>query len=765
MKIHDVIHGTYAACLSKTWPQYRKRLWPWIAVTIISLSSPAMAEDELCPPSLLSPDYELLHEFRQQVPPGYSKTIYISSNRIQWEATGSSILDGEVFMHWGSNDLLASRILYDADMQAIHVPSQLLYEGSSFRIKADSGNFFIIDESGTLHDLSYQLNGMPGRGQADVIHFERSSPSTMEKISYTTCPIGQEDWMFRAAHARFNHDREVATVKHARLHFMGAPIFYLPYLRFPTGEQRQTGFLMPSIGSSNESGLTIKAPFYWNIAPNHDATITPYYVEKRGAAIDTEYRYLTQYNRGQMEGLWLPDDERRNEDRSLISWQDQSQWNRVLSTWLNYSEVSDDQYFDDIGDGFDNSTIPYLDQNVGLLFGNHAWSLQMQAQRFQELELTRDSYERMPSIMASSQVPWRWGPLLLDWRGEIVRFSKDDLFQGNRIDSEVGLGMEWEQPGYFLRPRFGYRYTAYDLNNRWFDENGRDSDDDLSRGLPITSIDSGLRFVRDLNWQGTHWAQTLEPRMFFLLVPYEDQDNLPLFDTAHPNMEFYQLYSDNRFSGADRIGDAKQLSTALTTRFWKQNEGQERLSMSIGQIRYFDEQDVLLPSETPEKHDSSDIISSITVNPNQWVGGHLRLHWDADDARSQQTIADINFTGPRRQALNVSYRLRRDLVQPLEQVDLSLVLPVSKRWQFAARWNYSLREEESLDQFAGIEYSSCCWIGRAMIRRFVDFDEDNGWGKQENAFYLELELKGLSSLGDLVRDRLGGGIAGYQPMP
>ena len=328
---------------------------------------------------------------------------------------------------------------------------------------------------------------------------------------------------------------------------------------------------------------------------------------------------------------------------------------------------------------------------------------------------------------------------------------RDDGQDGWRADVSPEITVEFNRPAFFIKPRVGYRYTAYDLSRELATEHAA-LDRRPRRSLHYAALDAGLRLERPAG-AGSNRRITLEPRMLYLWTPYREQNKLPVFDTALPDLDFVQLFRTTRYVGADRVADANQLSTGVTSRIFDANSGRQLLAATLGQIYYFENSQVGLPSESLSRR-RSDLVAEIDVSAWRNITLRLATQWDTTLSRQQRSQVRLQYRPDEQRALNLTYRFQRER---LEQGELSGAWPVGKRWSVFSRLVYDLDGRSSLDRFAGLEYRACCWRLRAVARRFVSSRS----GERETGVYLQLELNGLASVGSGADAFLEQAIRGY----
>lgn len=666
-------------------------------------------------------------------------------------------IEGGVVARRADQLLRTERLDYDSSTGDYAAPEPMTYQDSGLLLSAGSGRGNLNDNSAELTDVRYQFLSSRGNGSAERIQILDHERARMEQMDFSTCDLDHPDWQLRARRIDIDQSTGVGKARNATLYFHGVPLLYVPYGEFPIDDRRKSGLLLPSISRSNSGGVDFMLPYYVNLAPNYDLTLYPRVITSRGYMLGAEFRYLLSSNhQGQVFGTFLPDDKAFNgENRGYL---EIKHFSRINADWYvstDIRQVTDDRYFEDFGDSLSIAATSVLPSRAGL-YGRGAWwraAVTLDAYKITDPNLPSrfEPFRRLPRITFNAREQIGLG-LVAGVDSELVRFSKSSRPEdGSRLDIYPYLALPIERAGWFLRPELGWRQTEYDYD---FGEGNRED----SRGLPIFSVDGGLVFERETRWLGRDWLHTLEPRVFYLNVPYHDQDDLPVFDTQELTFGVGQLFRTNRFVGADRQGDANQATFAVTSRLIEAVDGRERLTATLGQIRYFRPQRVQLPCGTTAcpatDFSASAYVGEINLRlSDDWyasVGGQ----WNPESNRTDVSSFRIQHRLPRDGIINFTYRYRRNF---LEQVDTSALYPLNERWRLIGRWNWSLRDSSTLEAMAGIEFESCCYAVRLLGRQYVR----NAEGDKNNAIYLEIELKGLGNLGRKSEDLLRRAIVGY----
>ena len=707
--------------------------------------------------------------------------IDVVSDSVEAMRDGQVLLKGEVTIQQGPRTVETRDAEWNQVTNEFNVEHGVEYRDPNLKIRGEGAN---LSPGGgaTFEGADFELPGIGARGSADRVNASTAGEVELDKVRYTTCPIGNEDWLITASEIDISERRGIGTGRGVRLDFKGVPIMYVPYFSFPVGSERKSGFLYPSFGSYSRDGLSV--PWYWNIAPNADATLVPTYDYRRGMKLDTEWRYLWPFAKGTLETQYLPDDKEYGDDRSFVRFNNSSDFTDALRLDIDVANASDDQWFEDFGQGPEGTSVTYLNRSGQLSYLSEHWLLFARAQNFQTIDGERIAetdrpYTVLPQFGVRGWLPNQFYGLTFGLDGEIANFAHtiDDpnvLETGARLDIAPQVRMPLRAAGVYLEPAAAWRYTAYEL-----DHAATGSSESRTRSAPILSVDGGLNFERTAGSRAQR-LQTFEPRFMYLYVPYRNQDELPVFDTAAADLNLVQLFRTNRYVGGDRLSDANQLSFGVTSRLLDSENGKQFISGTIGQAYYFRTPRVTLPGEAFDDTESSDIIGELDLTAYQDWNIHLGMQWDPGETRSERGDAQIQYRPDYNKVVNLGYRFRRDIIETteevippsgpptsvvrqedLEQVEGSVAWPIGDQWGAYARLVYSLDDSQTLDQFAGIEYRSCCWRLRMVARRYVRSRD----GDMDTSILLQLELNGLSSVGTGADTFLERSIRGYSLRP
>jgi LPS-assembly protein len=756
--------------------------------SLSAIASTAWAADAPLCPSQQTPPLAQSPTATPAAPAGLPKeekpsgAIDIQSDHATLGVDGNASLQGNVTVRQGDREIHADEIQYNSKTNGFKTDKGLEYEDPLVRITGDGGNYSPT-EGADFRSATFDLRQRAARGSAEALQLTPQGVIDLKGVRFTTCPKVEEAWQIRAKSVTLDTGARIGVARSAIVNFEGVPILYLPWLSFPLSSERKSGFLYPTIGNNSRSGASFSAPYYWNIAPNADLTFEPIVYSRRGADLGGETRYLSSNDHGTLTWNYLPYDNVFNSARSRVKVANTLALPGDYRFSIDAENISDTHYFEDFAQGVEGTSTAFVQQQAALTYRDEHWRVDGQVQHYRTIDYTLPEverpYARLPSLAVSAD--FGWGPaeqLRYGFESEIVNFHRSiDTFDidgtrtctgpaptpcvnGWRVDVMPGASLNFDAPGYFVRPGIAWRATQYELDNTLPGE-----DRAPSRAVPIASFDTGLMFERTA---GSHDQRriTLEPRLFYLYVPYRNQDQLPLFDTGLPDLDPVELYRNNRYVGADRVGDANQVSLGVTSRLLNARDGRQFLTATVGQIYYFTNPRVLLPStlidgvlvpgELPRTDHRSDFVAQVALTAFENWSADVGLQWNPQGSRTERSELNIQYKPSGQSVINVGYRYQRDV---LEQAEVSSSWPVSDAWNIFVRGIYSIKDHKSLERFAGFEYRACCWRVRLGGRSFVS----TRTGSSDTGVYLQLELTGLASVGSESDSFLTTAIRGYVP--
>ena len=692
--------------------------------------------------------------------------LRIESDTARYNARrGEYTLLGRPVITRADQRLKADRMHYNAQTGRVEAEGDVYYQQSGATVAGERGHFNLNTNTGVFNQLRYRIEQGHMHGDATRAKVENPDRTTYQGARFSTCRPGAEDWWLHSSSLTIDEAQHEGFARNVWLSFHGVPFAYTPFVSFPVGVKRKTGFLMPVIGSSSTGGFELGIPWYWNIAPNYDATFTPTFYAKRGVRLGTEFRYLLPNADGVSRFDYLPHDMAAGKDRWLLDLNHRLRVGQHLRTRLLVNRVSDDQYLDDFGTNLNETAENALENRLEADLGFRDWNLSAQIQRWQTVTQNfaprNKPFSTLPRVRFDYSPSWEALPLQFRLETEAVRFLHPDpdvLDTGYRFDVMPELSLPFRTLGYFLEPRIAYRYTTYRLDrpNPALPENP-------SRGLPIYSVDSGLYLERGLKLFGSALTQTLEPRLYYLYVARRNQEDFPVFDTTQALLTFYQLFETNRFTGPDRMGDANQLTAAVTSRVLSNTTGFEYLRFSIGQIFYFRDREVTLPGRAEESAHNSDYVTELRAGLPGLVTASVDYRWNPEGTNNRRLTSRLQIRGGAERVLNLAYRVEEnDGRKILSEAEGSVGFALGANWHVVGGWNYSFLDRQTQERFAGLEFHSCCYAFRGLFRQFQANPESVS-SQLQTGFLLQFELKGLGAIGDEIPKFLREAIPGFRP--
>ncbi|AWN75515.1 LPS assembly protein LptD [Legionella anisa] len=669
------------------------------------------------------------------------------------------------------------------------------------------------DKSGQIEDVIYRFNTnkrtviLPAWGRAGLMQRFPNSDYLLRQATYTTCAPQDKAWDLEARSIVIDNKKKMGVARNVTLRIREQPVFYVPYLSFPTSKERKSGFLMPLAGYSNVGGFDLGLPYYWNIAPNYDLTLTPHLYTKRNVMLGGEFRYLTTNSAGIIIGNFLPDDaayrnflnshseqfpsfKDKSTNRWLFGFLDTTQFTPNLRLNVNVQQVSDDYYFQDFSSNLALITQRQLLRQADLTYSTEHWTFRGMAQSFQTLHPINetpiaDQYERLPQLYAHGYYYELPAEANLNITGQYDQFFwptstlQDPIIglfpglipgvempQGPRFHFNPVLSLPQRTNWGFITPSVEFVENYYQVRNDWNDKHT-----EYNRFIPRFGAHGGLFFDRNFNWKGSSYTQTLEPSLFYLYVPFYNQSQLPIYDTANMIFNFDQLFRTNRFSGFDRIGDANQLTYALTSRWLSEETGAERASFSIGQIKYFTNRNVQLcrsltgscianPLEIGQLspfYGVSPIASRAVYHFNpalKILGDYV---WDPATSATNNGGLNLHYQPKQNAIINLGYsylvngdvtKVRNDagVDNSLHQGLISVSWPINDRWSTVGAYSHNISKDYSMMSLLGIQYDSCCWAARILGGRTFKSLNAEFLPQYNNNIYLQILLKGLGSV-------------------
>lgn len=786
------------------------RLVWWAILFVFGMVSTAQAQQAPVAPTelgalIVSPKLRLHTQLGED-----ELTSFLIADKMETDKDGKVILTGDAEVRRLDSVVKGDQIDYQRETGLVNVRGNgfIMREGNIVRGPELSYN--VDAETGEVNDPNFWLGADGGSGTAEKADIFSRSQMRLSSVNYAGCPCENPPWYITSPRVDFDFDENEGVARNAVLYFKGVPILASPYLSFPLRKERKSGFLLPTYGGSSNSGLEFSIPYYFNLAPNYDLTVTPRYMAKRGLQTGAEFRYLGRGYDGQLSGTYLNRDKQTDEQRWMYWWQHRHRLGGGFSAYFDVRKVSDDDYFRDFTTfGLNEATTDVLPSIARLSWGGSPyWRAYLQTYTYQTLQDRTASYRRPPF----DKVPelyvrgarYNWGGLDVATDNYAVKFTMPrfrsrvvDMFPsqnlerrvgfpyqaygGTRISSYNAISYPIVRPGWYATPKAVLHLSQYSTDWNGFTL-ARDPVSGLvpgtprtqSRAVPLLSLNSGMTFERPTTLFGNDSIQTLEPRVYYLYVPYRDQSTLPVFDTSLATFNFSQAFDENLYSGGwDRIANANQVTLGLTTRWLDEDSGFERLSLSAAQRIYFEDQKVTLPGATPRIGTKSDYLVGATAALTDKLDVRFDAQFNPDSNDRNRMSAGVRWTPQRLAMLAATYRYERDprqvrdpfFVIPDGGIDNSKETatlmgqwPLSKKVYAMGRFDYSLQEKRSTQSVLGFEYKGdCCWAARVVYQRYAVAQNDTN-----TAIFFQLELSGLGALGTDPMGLLSRTINGYQ---
>jgi LPS-assembly protein len=725
---------------------------------------------------------------QERVKPDPNAPTTLEADRIEGVSGGETTAQGNATLRRGDLSIRAESLSYSEENEQVEAKGNVRLERGADSLRGPNLRYSLKDSTGVLEKPEFTLAPRPrpnqapmsGRGRAESLEILGEDKYRIKNGLFTSCKPGDDGWYVRADELDLDFTRSVGTAHGGSVYFEGVHVISAPTFDFSLNNERKSGFLPLQTTISGKSGLEIGVPYYLNLAPNYDATLTPRYLQKRGTQIVEQVRYLEKNYNAQLDAEQLPNDRTLDEGRSAISFVGIYNRESKLVGGLNLNKVSDDNYFRDLSTRINltsQTTLPregFVTYN-GNWWGSGSYSTTARIQTFQVLQdpeapITAP-YGRTPQLTLTTL---RQDIAGFDFRSaeEFVNFSHPTLVTSKRTSIYPSVSFPVIAPQYFITPKAGYSATYYSLDQNTAASTttrpgpapangGEPVPRTISRALPIYSLDSGLIYEKDTQAFGQSLTQTLEPRLFYVYIPFREQNQIPLFDTAIADFNYAQIFSENIFSGNDRINDANQLTAAVTSRLLLPSSGQEVMRGTFGQRYYFKDQQVTLnPTDAPRTYNASNLLAALSGRLSPAWSMDAGTEYDQRDFRTERLTLAARYRPEGLRTLNLSYRyLSGDITQngPTKQIDLSAQWPLFGRWYGVGRFNYSLADSKIVETIGGFEYAAGCWTTRIVVQKFALTA-----GTSSSSVFFQLELNGFSRLGSNPLEALKRNVPGYQ---
>ena len=672
---------------------------------------------------------------------------------------------GNAILKKGNKTIKAEVIEYDQISEKLITQGNTSIDLEKISLSGTKLNYRLSDQTGKMEDVTFNIKSdkkeetivqkgiqvtkryYDFRGDAKAIFFEGENKTKLESSRLTTCEVDSNDWYIKSKNMEIDTKKDQVKASHASLDFKGVPIFYMPSTSFSLNKNRQSGFLSSTFGTTSKSGFEFRVPYYFNISPNMDATLTARYLGKRGPLADGEFRYLTENYSGINQLQYMNHDQSSGQDnRYFLKLNHQHQFGRGWSGSYDLQKVSDNTYFSDLATMIQVTSVVNLPQRVNLNYSGDIWKLNLLTEKYQTLTNASNSpYQRLPQVNLSGKKDY--DNFILDLKSQWTLFERDDKFASTFTDAQKITGSRFtmtpaitipltSEYGY-IKPKVSANIRSYNLNN------SPDNNKDIV--TPIFSLDSGVYLDRSINFLNQNYTNTLEPRLFYVYIPYKDQSVLPNFDSGLADLNMQTLFYENQYNGQDRINDANQLTASLTSKFLDKN-GKERLSAIIAQRYYFEDRRVFGNDLTEAKKANSDIFMGASAKLPNSLNLDAMFQFDPTSNSLLRSTLGSRYNPEPGKMLNVSYRLIDNIIgynQDLEVFNAAGQWPLGNRFYSIGRYNYDLKSSQTIEVLAGLEYDGGCWVARSIFDRISLPTSPN----PNYAFFIQLELNGIGSIG------------------
>lgn len=700
--------------------------------------------------------------------------IYLEADRIQGYSERETEASGNARARSRGQAFSADWMRFDHRINELTAIGNVHLEQGAYVVEGLRLRYDIDSERGVLENARYSVNAratgnlpiaggsapnFDGRGTAERIVFDGPGVFRAQQASFTTCEPGNDGWFIRAKDLVLYRERGEGVARDARIEVEGTSILYTPYFSFPLHRERKSGFLAPHFGSSTTSGLEISAPYFWNLAPNYDLTLTPRVMTRRGLQLRSEFRYLQPQYEGKAYFDLLPEDRVADRTRQLLSLRHKHQlWNDWQGT-LDYTRVSDGRYFTDLSTRVALTSQTHLSQSASLArsgtwAGDGTYTFGGAVQNWQTLQsdplvpLT-PPYSRRPQLTFTAQNTFL-GRADFDLNSSYVDFFHPSLPRGRRMMAYPSVTLPLQTAGAYFTPKIGVHMTRYQMDRE------TSSLPNSTRVLPIATAATGLTFERNANIFGNAFTQTLEPKAYYVYIPFKNQSLMPNFESGVQDINFATIFSENQFSGHDRINDANQLTLGAMSRLIDPKTGIERLRVGFAQRYYFRSQDVTVPGVPPRSNQSSrsDLLAVLSGRVAPHVTADVGWQFNTDTSQTQRSNISLRYQPEPGKLLNVAYR--QNVPASIRQFDVSGQWPIHGKWGAVGRWNYSTQDRRVLEGLAGLEYDGGCYYFRVVGHRV-----STATNAANTAVFVELELNGLTRVGSNSLELLRRNVSGY----
>ncbi len=695
--------------------------------------------------------------------------VYLEADDGTISPHGTSKLLGNIIIQRNDTVFNADKASFNRKDNTVIAEGNVILSTKGLELKSSAIEYKLHNNTGLIKRADYTIGNEGAHGKSSQVNQLSGKRLQLKEATFTTCPAvsspfkkltGTDEissWHLASSNIMLNQKTQIGHAKNVTFNILNIPVFYFPWLKFPINNQRLSGFLSPTLRLETKAGISI--PYYFNLAPNYDATVKFNTLSGHGVQFDNEFRYLSERHgvkhSGKLNYVFIPEDKAfdsptNDKRRDYFEVSHSTRLSASTNIKLHAEGVSDNTYFDDFSTSLESSSRSALQRRLEVTHKKKAWQLSAAVEDYQILDAKDAPYAKLPEIKLQYSPITKPKALKFSMESELVYFDKTDAVTGSRADIKLSTSKKWGNEAWFIKPGASFEHSLYSLNNN--------KNSSLSRSLPTFTLDTGLFFDRNLKKSKLLFnkalTQTLEPRILYTYTPYKDQSELPVFDTAETSFsETTQLFSSNRFTGKDRIADANQITFAVSSRIQDRSNGKELLKASMGQIFYFSDKRVSLLTDAAQTENQSNLVFELSGRMNDSLQLSSIGIWN----QQQNTIPGyelrLNYQDKKDRILNLAYR---DLKTDLKQLNLSAAYPINNKWSITASTEHDLQNDRNLESLLGVEYKTCCVKTRLVAKRYLSADNKT----YETPIFIEFEFKGLGNVGD-ASNQLKDKIYGY----
>jgi LPS-assembly protein len=742
-----------------------------LVIMAIGIPSVALAEEQAMQPIQQCYTAIEMPEKLQQLSEK-DRRLQILSDRINMMQDQTALFDGNIEILYRNTMLNAAKAQVSQKDQTLHASGGIQYYSPGLKVSSSHFSALLKEDKAVLGEADYQLVSQSGRGYAKEMSAYKQQINLTE-ASFTTCPHDDNSWALHADKININADDGWGEAWHSVIRIQDVPVFYLPYMTFPVSDKRKSGLLFPKIGSSQKLGVDFQTPYYLNLAENYDATISPRFMSKRGAQLNTEFRYLTEAHQGQLQLEILPDDNDKPADFGSRYLGHFSHSGDLSDRWrasVDFTDVSDDAYLSELGSDYSNQSDTQLYRQASLnYFGDYVDS-EIRLQGFEILGNYLQSYAALPQVDFSSAEAMDLGAgLEFNWHGQYAHFRNDSAMiqSADRVHLEPSIRFPLITPAMEFVAETSLLHTRYQQNS---DTNPLEVEEEAARTVPKVRLNAKLNMERELDWDSEGALQTFEPQLQYLYIPYRDQSMIGQYDTARLQDDYYGLFRENRYSGLDRIADTNQVTLGWTTRLYDEKDT-ELFRFSLGQIVYLQDPEAIDSTslETEEPADSV-LASELLWHWSQSWYLNTALQYDSSNERMVKSNVTLDYIADDKSLIQLNHRYSREVSDyEIAQIGVLGTTPIDDKWKLIASYYRDINKHHMIEANFGLQYESCCWAVRMVAKRQINTNLElalNDLSQPptfDNGIAVQFVLKGFGEgAGFSVSDMLSNGIFGYR---